>query len=445
MTAVTAREELEHAIDTLAARLGVIGLGYVGLPLAVEFAKAGFAVTGFDIDARKVEQLNAGESYVGDVPADEVQGFVEAGTLAATTDFARLGECDVAVICVPTPLRKTRDPDISHIIAACEELVAYGERCRLVVLESTTYPGTCEEVVLPKLAEAKAVGTSKGRIGEEWFLCFSPERVDPGNAEFPTPKIPKVVGGITPACTALAARLYKHVFVRVVPVSSARVAETVKLLENTYRSVNIGLINEIALMCHAMGIDVWEVIEAAATKPFGFAAFRPGPGLGGHCIPIDPLFLSWKAKLAKFNPKFIELAAEVNESMPGHVVERAGAILNERGKPLKGSKVLVLGVAYKKDVGDTRESPAIAVIDLLLKKGAAVEYADPHVPVLQGEGVRLEAVEPTPKRLAGCDLAIIITDHSGFDYGQIVEHAPVVFDTRNATGDLDGRGTVVKL
>jgi len=445
VTAVTAREELEHAIDTLAARLGVIGLGYVGLPLAVEFAKAGFAVTGFDIDARKVEQLNAGESYVGDVPADEVQGFVEAGTLAATTDFARLGECDVAVICVPTPLRKTRDPDISHIIAACEELVAYGERCRLVVLESTTYPGTCEEVVLPKLAEAKAVGTSKGRIGEEWFLCFSPERVDPGNAEFPTPKIPKVVGGITPACTALAARLYKHVFVRVVPVSSARVAETVKLLENTYRSVNIGLINEIALMCHAMGIDVWEVIEAAATKPFGFAAFRPGPGLGGHCIPIDPLFLSWKAKLAKFNPKFIELAAEVNESMPGHVVERAGAILNERGKPLKGSKVLVLGVAYKKDVGDTRESPAIAVIDLLLKKGAAVEYADPHVPVLQGEGVRLEAVEPTPKRLAGCDLAIIITDHSGFDYGQIVEHAPVVFDTRNATGDLDGRGTVVKL
>lgn len=443
---MTAREELEHAIDALAARLGIIGIGYVGLPLAVEFAKAGFAVTGFDIDAGKVGQLNAGESYVGDVPAEDLRRFVQAGTLSATTDFARLADCDVAIICVPTPLRKTKDPDISHIIAACEQLVAHGVgtskggRCRLVVLESTTYPGTCEEVVLPMLAE------TKGSVGEEWFLCFSPERVDPGNAEFPTPKIPKVVGGITPACTALAARLYKHVFVRVVPVSSARVAETVKLLENTYRSVNIGLINEIALMCHAMGIDVWEVIEAAATKPFGFAPFRPGPGLGGHCIPIDPLLLSWKAKVsAKFNPKFIELAAEINESMPGHVVERAAEILNERGKPLNGSKVLVLGVAYKKDVGDTRESPAIAVIDLLLKKGAAVEYADPHVPVFHEEGIRLEAVEPTPKRLAGCDLAIIITDHSGFDYAQIVEHAPVVFDTRNATGDLHGRGTVVKL
>jgi UDP-N-acetyl-D-glucosamine dehydrogenase len=341
---------------------------------------------------------------------------------------------------VPTPLRKTKDPDISHIIAACEQLVAHGERCRLVVLESTTYPGTCEEVVLPRLAK------TKGGVGEEWFLCFSPERVDPGNTEFPTPKIPKVVGGITPACTALAARLYKHVFVRVVPVSSARVAETVKLLENTYRSVNIGLINEIALMCHAMGIDVWEVIEAAATKPFGFAPFRPGPGLGGHCIPIDPLLLSWKAKVsAKFNPKFIELAAEINESMPAHVVQRAAEILNEHAKPVRGSKVLVLGVAYKRDVSDTRESPAIAVIDLLLKKGAAVEYADPHVPVFREEGVRLEAVEPTPKRLAGCDLAIIITDHSGFDYAQIVEHAPVIFDTRNATGGVDGRGTVVKL
>ncbi len=438
------RKVLESTIEARTARLGIIGIGYVGLPLAVEFARAGFPVLGFDIEPAKAERVNRGESYIGDVASDELRRLVEAGTLSATSDFARLAECDVAVICVPTPLRKTKDPDISYIVAACEQIVAHGmkghgARCRLVVLESTTYPGTCEEVILPMLEKGGR------RVGEDFFLCFSPERVDPGNVQFPTGKIPKVVGGITPACTELAAHLYSKAIVEVIRVSSARVAETVKLLENTFRSVNIGLINEIALMCHAMSIDVWEVIEGAATKPFGFIPFYPGPGLGGHCIPIDPLYLSWKAKLAKFNPKFIELAAEINEAMPAHVVERAADILNERAKPLRGSTLLVLGVAYKKDVGDTRESPAIAVIDLLQKKGAVVEYADPHVPVFNEEGIRLEAVEPTPERLAGCDLAVIITDHSDFDYATIIEHAPVIFDTRNATKGLDGRGKVIKL
>jgi len=433
------RNQLQSKIEAGTARLGVIGIGYVGLPLAVEFAKAGLPVVGFDVKPEKAEQVNRGESYVGDVPSDELRRVVEAGTLTATSDFARLGECDAAIICVPTPLRKTKDPDISYIVAACEQIVAHGTHCRLVVLESTTYPGTCEEVILPMLAEGGR------RVGEDFFLCFSPERVDPGNAEFPTSRIPKVVGGITPACAEVAARLYEKAIVTVVPVSSARVAETVKLLENTFRSVNIGLINEIARMCHAMRIDVWEVIGAAATKPFGFIPFYPGPGLGGHCIPIDPLYLSWKAKLAKFNPKFIELAAEINESMPAHVVERAAEILNDHAKPLRGSKILVLGVAYKKDVNDTRESPAIAVIDLLQKKGALVEYADPHVPVLDEEGLRLEAVDPTPERLAACDLAIIITDHAAFDYPAIVAHAPAVFDTRNATAKVDGQGKVVRL
>jgi len=433
------RNQLQSKIEAGTARLGVIGIGYVGLPLAVEFAKAGLPVVGFDVKPEKAEQVNRGESYVGDVPSDELRRVVETGTLTATSDFARLGECDAAIICVPTPLRKTKDPDISYIVAACEQIVAHGTHCRLVVLESTTYPGTCEEVILPMLAEGGR------RVGEDFFLCFSPERVDPGNAEFPTSRIPKVVGGITPACAEVAARLYENAIVTVVPVSSARVAETVKLLENTFRSVNIGLINEIARMCHAMQIDVWEVIGAAATKPFGFIPFYPGPGLGGHCIPIDPLYLSWKAKLAKFNPKFIELAAEINESMPAHVVERAAEILNDHAKPLRGSKVLVLGVAYKKNVSDTRESPAIAVIDLLQKKGALVEYADPHVPVLDEEGIHLEAVEPTPERLAACDLAIIITDHAAFDYPAIVAHAPAVFDTRNATKSLAPRDNIIKL
>jgi UDP-N-acetyl-D-glucosamine dehydrogenase len=436
---VSIRTELEKKIESRAARLGIIGIGYVGLPLAVEFAKAGFRVIGFDLNPDKAEAINRGESYIGDVSADEIGRLTQAGTLEATTDFSRLGECDVAIICVPTPLRKTKDPDISYIVSACNEIVEHGWNCRLVVLESTTYPGTCEEVILPMLADG-------GReVGRDFFLCFSPERVDPGNAQFPTGRIPKVVGGITPACTAVATKLYEKAIVQVVPASSARVAETVKLLENTFRSVNIGLINEIALMCHAMQIDVWEVIAGAATKPFGFIPFYPGPGLGGHCIPIDPLYLSWKAKLARFNPKFIELAAEINESMPAHIVQRAADILNERGKPLNGSRVLVLGVAYKRDVSDTRESPAIEIIKGLQAKGALVEYADPHVPVLDEEGLDLTAVEPTPQRLAACDLAVIITDHAAFDHAAIIEHAPAVFDTRNATNNLDGRGKVIKL
>jgi len=436
---MSVRTELEKKIESRAARLGIIGIGYVGLPLAVEFAKAGFPVIGFDVKLHKTEAIGRGESYIGDVADDEIRRLVEAGTLSATTDFSRLGECDVAIICVPTPLRKTKDPDISYIVGACNEIVEHGWNCRLVVLESTTYPGTCEEVILPML-------TDGGReAGKDFFLCFSPERVDPGNAEFPTGRIPKVVGGITPACTAVAAKLYEKAIVQVVPVSSARVAETVKLLENTFRSVNIGLINEIALMCHAMQIDVWEVIAGAATKPFGFIPFYPGPGLGGHCIPIDPLYLSWKAKLARFNPKFIELASEINASMPAHIVQRAADILNERAKPLNGSTVLVLGVAYKRDVSDTRESPAIEIIKGLRAKGAVVEYADPHVPVIDEEGLDLTAIELTPKRLVACDLAVIITDHAGFDYAAIIEHAPAVFDTRNATKNVDGRGKVTKL
>jgi len=436
---MNARETLEKKIDAHEARLGIIGIGYVGLPLAIEFARAGFPVLGFDVKADKADRVNRGESYIDDVASDELTGIVRTGRLKATSDFARLAECDVAIICVPTPLRKTQDPDLSHIEAAVEQIARHGSACRLVVLESTSYPGTCEEVVLPKLAEGGR------KVGVDFFLCFSPERVDPRNPTYQTRNIPKIVGGVTPACTEVGARLYGKAVEKVVRVSSARVAETVKLLENTFRSVNIGLINEMALLCRALDIDVWEVIEGAATKPFGFMPFYPGPGLGGHCIPIDPLYLSWKAKLAHFRPKFIELAAEVNERMPEHVVRRATDILNDRGKPLRGSKVLVLGVAYKRDVSDARESPAIEVIKLLRGKGAVVEYADPHVPVFEVDGVPLKAVEPTPKRLAACDLAIIITDHRAFDYEAIIEHAPAVFDTRNATKNLDGRGKVIKL
>ena len=436
---MNARETLEKKIDAHEARLGIIGIGYVGLPLAIEFARAGFPVLGFDVKADKADRVNRGESYIDDVASDELTGIVRTGRLKATSDFARLAECDVAIICVPTPLRKTQDPDLSHIEAAVEQIARHGSACRLVVLESTSYPGTCEEVVQPKLEEGGR------RAGVDFFLCFSPERVDPRNPTYQTRNIPKIVGGVTPACTEVGARLYGKAVEKVVRVSSARVAETVKLLENTFRSVNIGLINEIALLCRALDIDVWEVIEGAATKPFGFMPFYPGPGLGGHCIPIDPLYLSWKAKLAHFKPKFIELAAEVNERMPEHVVRRATDILNDRGKPLRGSKVLVLGVAYKRDVSDARESPAIEVIKLLRGKGAVVEYADPHVPVFEVDGVPLKAVEPTPERLAACDLAIIITDHRAFDYEAIIEHAPAVFDTRNATKGLDARGKVIKL
>ncbi len=409
------------------ARTAVIGLGYVGLPLAVELARAGYHAVGIDLNTDKVQRVGAGESYIKDVPSDELKKFVSSGHLVASTDFAVLETCDTVNICVPTPLRKTRDPDISYIVAAVEEIRKYIHPQMLVVLESTTYPGTTEEVILPLLER------DDFHVGEEFFLAFSPERVDPGNPRFTTKNIPKVVGGVTPRCTEVASELYSAALATIVPVSSARVAETVKLLENTFRSVNIGLVNEIALMCNKMDIDVWEVIRAASTKPFGFLPFFPGPGLGGHCIPIDPFYLSWKAKLAGFEARFIELAGQINGSMPEYVVTRVGEALNMHRKALNGSRVLVLGVSYKSNIDDVRESPALDVMRLLKRHGAEVVYHDSFAnredPELEHAAV--EAVDLTPETLAGCDCAVVITGHGGVDYASVLEHVPVVVDTRN--------------
>jgi UDP-N-acetyl-D-glucosamine dehydrogenase len=408
------------------ARLGVIGLGYVGLPLAVEFARAGFPVVGIDVSEEKVQGIREGRSHVKDVPGEALREVLEHGRLEATTDFAVLSECDAVNICVPTPLRKTRDPDVSYIVAAVQEIVKYLHPGILVTLESTTYPGTTEELILPMLEESGL------EVGKDFFLAFSPERVDPGNPTYQTHNIPKVVGGVTPACTEAAGALYAHTLERVVPVSSTRVAEMVKLLENTFRSVNIGLVNELALMCDSMGIDVWEVIDAAATKPFGFMPFYPGPGLGGHCIPIDPFYLSWKARQVGFEARFIELAGLINGFMPQHVVQKISEILNDAGKPLRGSKVLLLGVAYKGDIEDVRESPALDVIERLIGLGALVEYHDPFVPDLEEEGIALGSVEITDERLAGADLVVVTTSHQSIDYARVVDRARAVFDTRNA-------------
>jgi UDP-N-acetyl-D-glucosamine dehydrogenase len=420
-------------IDSRKLSIGIIGMGYVGLPLSIEFARSGFKITGFEIDKPKVTKINRGSSYIGDVDSTLLKRYVQSKNISATTDFSKLSECDAAIICVPTPLRKTRDPDISFIVNSVEQIVKHGKNMKVVVLESTTYPGTCEEVILPMLS-------SGGRhAGKDFFLAFSPERVDPGNEQYPTRKIPKVIGGITAECTRVVNYLYEKAIDKTVPVSSTRVAEMIKLLENTFRSVNIGLINETALMCHAMGIDVWEVIRGAATKPFAFMPFYPGPGLGGHCIPIDPLYLSWKAKMSKFNPKFIELASEINESMPGHVVQRTMDLLNTKAKSLKNSKVLILGVAYKPDVSDTRESPAIEIIEKLTGKGARVSYSDPYVPEFKHEHFELNSVELTEQILKKVDIALIITHHSDFDYDLIVKNAPLIFDSRNATAACKGK------
>jgi UDP-N-acetyl-D-glucosamine dehydrogenase len=409
------------------ARVGVIGLGYVGLPLAVELARAGFHAVGFDVVEEKVDRANAGDSYIKDVSSDTLQAVVKSGHFVATTDFSLLAQCDTVNICVPTPLRKTRDPDISYIVASVEEIAKYKHSGMLVVLESTTYPGTTEEVIMPMLADENF------RVGREFFLAFSPERVDPGNPRFNTKNIPKVVGGVTPACTEVASALYAAALATVVPVSGARVAETVKLLENTFRSVNIGLVNEIALMCNKMDIDVWEVIRAAATKPFGFMPFYPGPGLGGHCIPIDPFYLSWKAKLAGFEARFIELAGQINGSMPEYVVARVADALNQRRRALNGSRVLVMGVSYKANIDDVRESPALDVMRLLKKQGAEVVYHDRWANAEDHEIIEsgVPAVELTPKVVAGCDCAVIVTGHENVDYRLLLEHAPLVVDTRN--------------
>jgi UDP-N-acetyl-D-glucosamine dehydrogenase len=420
------------------ATVGIIGLGYVGLPLAVELARAGFKVIGFDVIAEKVERVNAGNSYIKDVSTAALGEVVKSGHLRATGDFALLGQCDTVEICVPTPLRKTRDPDISYIVSAVEQIAKYKHPDMLVVLESTTYPGTTEEVIMPMLEDESF------RVGKQFHLAFSPERVDPGNPRFNTSNIPKVVGGVTPACTEVATMLYKQALATVVPVSNARVAETVKLLENTFRSVNIGLVNEIALMCNKMEIDVWEVIRAAATKPFGFMPFYPGPGLGGHCIPIDPFYLSWKAKLAGFEARFIELAGQINGSMPEYVVTRVMEALNKRKRALNGSRVLVMGVSYKSNIDDVRESPAIDVMRLLRKHGADVVYHDTWANARDHEIVEanVPAVELTPKVIAGCDCAVIVTGHENVDYRLLLEHIPVVVDTRNVYNGIQSEKIV---
>jgi UDP-N-acetyl-D-glucosamine dehydrogenase len=422
--------DLLQKIADKRARIGIVGLGYVGLPLAVEFARAGFSVVGYDVDESKCATLNAGTSYIPDVPTAHVADVVARGTFRATTEAAELATVDVIDICVPTPLRKTKDPDLSYVVQAVEATAKVLKRGQLVILESTTYPGTTDEVVQPALEAAGLV------VGTDVFLAFSPERVDPGNPNFQTKNIPKVVGGADEASTRAAAALYGSIIDTIVPVSSTRVAEMVKLLENTFRAVNIGLVNELALMCARMGIDVWEVIDAAKTKPFGFMPFYPGPGLGGHCIPIDPFYLSWKAKQSGFEARFIELAGQVNGAMPEYVVSRVADALNSAKKPINGSYVHVLGVAYKRDIDDMRESPALDVIELLKRKGARVSYSDPHVPVLQHGPVDLGAISIDDALAAGCDCGVIVTDHTAFDYPSIAARFPLVVDTRNALKGL---------
>lgn len=417
--------KVRDGISSKTARVGVVGLGYVGLPLAVEFARAGFEVVGIDVQQSKVDQFNSGHSYIKDVNDEVFSPLVKSGKLRATSDFSVIRELDTVDICVPTPLRKTKDPDMSFIVAATEAIAEHIHPGLLVMLESTTYPGTTDELVLPKLA------SSGLKVGEDFFLCFSPERVDPGNAKFQTSNIPKVVGGITPACTEIGALFYQQALDTVVPVSSTRVAEMVKLLENTFRMINIGLVNELALMCDRMKIDVWEVIDAAATKPFGFMPFYPGPGLGGHCIPIDPFYLSWKSKEAGIEARFIELAGYINGRMPEFVVEKVQHALNDATKPVRGSHIHILGVAYKRDIDDVRESPALDIILLLQRMGANVTFSDPHVASIRINDKALQSQEMVPS-LEAADCVVIVTDHTGIDYQTVVDRAKLIVDTRNA-------------
>ncbi len=423
--------ELLSKIIERRAVVGVIGLGYVGLPLAVEFGRAGLRVIGFDLDHARIESINSGLSYIPDVPTEIVKTLVEREKLSATMDFSKLQEADAVIICVPTPLRKTKEPDISFILAASEQVRAYLHSPQLVVLESTTYPGTTDEVLLLIFEETGL------KLDKDFYLAFSPERVDPGNPQFQTHNIPKVVGGVTAMSTEIAAALYQTIVERVHKVSSARVAETTKLLENTFRSVNIGLVNEMAQLCYHLGIDSWEVIEAAATKPFGFMAFYPGPGIGGHCIPLDPHYLSWKARLHGFEARFISLAEEVNSHMPQYVVQLVQDSLNKHSKALKNARVLVIGVAFKRDINDVRESPALGIVEQLQGKGAAVSYHDPFIPEMTIDGTgSLSSVELTDEALSQCDCVVIVTDHSKVDYGRVLKLAPLVIDTRNVTRKL---------
>ena len=433
-------QELRSRIASRDARIGVIGLGYVGLPLSIEFARAGFEVTGFDVDAQKVRSLEEGQSYIEDVPSSALAEVREAGRFHATTDFATLTRLDVINICVPTPLTRQKDPDVSHMAAAVEEIRKRLRAGQLVILGSTTYPGTTHELFVTALEETGLA------VGQDFSLCFAPERIDPGNERFAVRSVPKVVGGETPLCTELGEAVFETIFDSVVPVSSTQCAEMVKLLENTFRAINIGLVNEVALMCQRLDLDVWEVIDAAATKPYGFMKFLPGPGLGGHCIPVDPSYLSWKMKSLNFSARFIELATEINSAMPGHVVERIGDLLNDQRLAVNGARILVLGVAYKRDVGDMRESPALDIVAQLARRGADIRYHDPYVGEFEVEGRGYKNSELSDSALADVDLVVLLTDHSDVDYDRVVRLAGRVFDTRNATRDVaDGREKITRL
>lgn len=434
---------LKEKIQKHDARIGVIGLGYVGLPLAVEKGKVGFPVIGFDINQARVDRVNAADNYIGDVKDEDLKELIQSGIFVATTDFSRLAECDVVIICVPTPLTITRDPDISYIRSSTEVIAEYLRPGQLITLESTTYPGTTEEVILPSL-EKKGL-----KVGIDFFLAFSPERVDPGNKRFSTKNTSKVVGGMTPICLEIAYALYIQTISNVVPVSSPAAAELTKVFENTYRAVNIAMVNELMMLCDRMGIDIWEVVEAAGTKPFGIQTFYPGPGVGGHCIPIDPFYLTWKAREYDFHTRFIELAGEVNVEVSYFVINKIVRALNEVNKSLKDAEIFVLGVAYKKDIDDMRESPALKIIELLRKQGAKISYHDPYIPVIEPHGgstLHMESVQLTDEALASADCVLILTDHSIVDYERIVDRAKLVVDTRNATKDVqEKREKIVKI
>ena len=430
----TTKEELLQKFENKTAKVAVMGLGYVGLPLAVLFAEAGFDVTGIDSVQEKVDLINQGKSYIQDVPTEQVAKLVASGKLHAVTDFSALSEMDATSICVPTPLRKTGDPDLSYILSATEQLAEYLHPGMAIVLESTTYPGTTRELLLPKFEQATHLS-----VGDDFFLAFSPERVDPGREDWTTANTPKVIGGVTQNCTTVATTWYSQALETVIPVSSSEVAEMTKLLENTFRMINIGLVNEMAIMCKRLGVDVWEVINAAATKPFGFMKFTPGPGLGGHCIPIDPLYLSWKLRALNYTARFIELASEINTGMPRYVVGLIQDALNQQKKPLNGSNVLILGVAYKPDIDDLRESPALDIAGMLIQKGALVTYHDPYIPQIQQDNWKLTSTPDLISAVQSADCVVIITNHSSYDYKSILENAKLIVDTRNAIGEF-GKG-----
>ena len=425
-------KKLEKKIKSHTATVGIIGMGYVGLPLAVELANKGFNVIGIDINLKKVSILNSGKSDIDDISDEQVRTLVRSKKLRCTADFSALKKCDVVPICVPTPLNKTKDPDVSFILSAANEIKKYLHPGQLVVLESTTYPGTTEELLRPLL---ESTGL---KVGKDFFLAFSPERVDPGNPKFGTKNTPRVVGGTTPVCSRLAKLFYEQAINWVIPLSSTQSAEMVKLLENTFRSVNIGLVNELALMCDKLGINVWEIIEAADSKPFGFMKFYPGPGLGGHCIPIDPHYLSWKLKALNYYARFIELAGDINSHMPEYVVHRLNRIFNQRKMALSGSNILILGATYKRDIKDLRESPALDVIRLLQSEGAKVQYNDPHAPCIDMDTYVMKSIKLTPQLLKKSDCVLIITDHKAYDYEWIVKHSQMIFDTRNAAKNVKG-------